>query len=624
MVSPDLYPARPRPRTIRLLELVSAPDANVSEYKFREHCLDNELCFEALSYVWGDTTVRKELIIDAQTVEVTVNLWNALQHLSSRSAHPPLWVDAICINQEDLVEREEQASLVSEIYGGATRVLVWLGSDQDGECTEAPGLVKLIYTECDRRAKDQGCDVLPYAHKLAREAEDQALLDVSISQIEAAMVEANVPELAWNSLRKLFDNRWFTRIWCVQEIGFAQSGVLMLGAMEPIPWEWLAVVTAWYKAHDLNSSNLPSKMKGVMYYYALYMFIGVQVDGHEGAEALVAALWRFHPFQATDPRDKVYGLMGLLRKGGIKVPLEVRYVDTSVADVYASVAMALINERRDLKILAFIHHTSADIDTELSDGMPSWVPRWDRGPGLSALNRNFRPGVVTTACGPHIYAEISASPPRTLQLTGLSFDQVDFVSRLMDGDLFNLRDETESESWAGLGLFIDLWNRATADGTDDGALERLARTLTGDYQGRGLHEALDEEREQFQASFLGWMALVFKKRGVHSQTGVSPLDVLKGREAYPGLFAKHARSACHGRRVFWTKLGFLGLGPPGMEGDHEVAVLKGGSTPYVLKQRGDGWLYLGESYIDGIMFGECFSSKVPGWARPKEQVFRIL
>ncbi|KAJ3500616.1 hypothetical protein NM208_g17104 [Fusarium decemcellulare] len=457
MASHNICPSRPGPRTIRLLEIISAPDANVLEYKFREHCLDDPLPFEALSYVWGDPTDRLELTVEGQTVLVTVNLWCALQQLSFRHEHPPLWVDAICINQEDLVERQEQAALVGEIYGGAACVMVWLGPDADKECFEAYGLVKLIYRECGRLAQDKGCDVSTFAYRLAQTSDDKAFCEVTVSQIETAMAEANVPASAWQCLRRLFDSRWFTRIWCVQEIGFARSALILLGGMEPIPWEWLAVVTAWYKSHDLNNKVLPPAIDSVMYYYALYMLVGVEVDGHEGAEALIAALWRFHPFQATDPRDKVYGLLGLLGKSGQKLPMELRYVDTSVADVYAAAAMALINERRDLKILAFIHHTSEYIDADLTDGMPSWVPRWDTGPGLSSLNRNYRPGATITACGPHIYAEVSDSSPLTLEVKGLSFGQVDFVSRLIHGDLVsNLRDDVESVSVES--KILRLWN----------------------------------------------------------------------------------------------------------------------------------------------------------------------
>ena len=629
MALANLYPARPGPRKIRLLELVSPPDADVPAYNLKEHSLDSdkETSFEALSYVWGDPTVRRELTVEGQTVAVTVNLWNALRQLAVRSGfHPPLWVDALCVNQEDLVEREEQASLVGEIYGGAARVVVWLGPDPEGECTEAPELVEMIYKKCEQMAKERGQEILPFAHELAQVSEDEAFLDVSPSKIVTAMGQANIPQSAWQSLRRLFDSKWFTRIWCVQEIGFAKCGLLFLGAMEPILWERLAVVITWYKAQDLNRKGyeLPLIMKGSMYYYGLNMFIGVHVDGHEGAEALVAALWRFHPFKATDPRDKVYGLVGLLRKSGTELPVEIRYVDTSIADVCTAVAMALIEERGDLKILASIHHSSANVDVDVRDDIPSWVPRWDGGSGLLALDRGFKPGVIPTACGPHIDAEISDSRPGTLQLKGLSFGQVEYVSRLMARDLFSVNDDMENEAWAGLGLFIDLWNHATADDADEGSIDRLARTLTAGNHARRLHKPSAEELEQFHSDFLGWMALVFEKRGIEPQTGVSPTNLLNGRDAYPMQFARLARMYCQERRIFWTSSGFMGLGPPGMEGGHEVVILRGGSTPYVLKQRGDEWLYVGDSYIDEIMFGECYSGKVKGWTQPEEREFRLV
>ncbi|KAK4167756.1 heterokaryon incompatibility protein-domain-containing protein [Cladorrhinum sp. PSN259] len=81
----------------------------------------------ALSYVWGDPTVTRCISVDGQDFKVTTNLGDALLELRDRRRQRKLWVDAICINQQDAREKSSQIPLMSQIYRDATRVIVWLG-----------------------------------------------------------------------------------------------------------------------------------------------------------------------------------------------------------------------------------------------------------------------------------------------------------------------------------------------------------------------------------------------------------------------------------------------------------------------------------------------------------------
>ncbi|KAM7185482.1 Heterokaryon incompatibility protein (HET) domain containing protein, partial [Rhypophila sp. PSN 637] len=83
--------------------------------------------YEALSYVWGSTTPAKKLIIDGHTVDITPNLHAALSRLRFLAHDRLLWVDAICINQEDPDEQSEQVPSMRDVYFSATRTVVWLG-----------------------------------------------------------------------------------------------------------------------------------------------------------------------------------------------------------------------------------------------------------------------------------------------------------------------------------------------------------------------------------------------------------------------------------------------------------------------------------------------------------------
>jgi hypothetical protein len=83
--------------------------------------------YKALSYTWGTAEGPKTIALDGMQVQVRENLWQALYHLRSEEHELMIWIDALCINQNDLQERGSQVSRMSAIYGIAKEVIVWLG-----------------------------------------------------------------------------------------------------------------------------------------------------------------------------------------------------------------------------------------------------------------------------------------------------------------------------------------------------------------------------------------------------------------------------------------------------------------------------------------------------------------
>lgn len=92
--------------------------------------------YECLSYVWGLPEDRKPIHIDTGEAvvafEATPNLYEALLHLRDPVFEQILWIDAICINQNDDEEKATQVAAMARIYGLAKRVVIWLGSEADG------------------------------------------------------------------------------------------------------------------------------------------------------------------------------------------------------------------------------------------------------------------------------------------------------------------------------------------------------------------------------------------------------------------------------------------------------------------------------------------------------------
>lgn len=115
--------------------------------------------YDALSYVWGDLDKHQSISISECILPVTVKLHEALSRLRYRSIERIIWVDAVCINQDNDQEKEKQIQLMAKIYGQASRVVVWLGETADNSdlafetIRSAAGGKKLVNPVSNRKAQ---------------------------------------------------------------------------------------------------------------------------------------------------------------------------------------------------------------------------------------------------------------------------------------------------------------------------------------------------------------------------------------------------------------------------------------------------------------------------------------
>jgi hypothetical protein len=177
-IMPQYRYCRLPPVSIRLLRLlpserdVRSLQGELFEYRLRSSDTSSHP-YEALSYVWGDEEKPQSISIGSLNLDITRNLYNALLYLRNHDCSRVLWVDAVCINQEDDKEKEDQIPFMAEIYAKATRVVIWLGvGDKNG---------------------DLALDAIRFAGKWSTEFSDTRLSHQAI------------PEL----LRR----KWFQRVW---------------------------------------------------------------------------------------------------------------------------------------------------------------------------------------------------------------------------------------------------------------------------------------------------------------------------------------------------------------------------------------------------------------------------
>jgi hypothetical protein len=152
---------------IRLIEFHHRECSNggVDSYSLVHASLQDELSFSALSYVWGDPHITENIIVDDVEFAVTLNLAAALKHAKTHwtrhhcdrdPASFRLWADAICINQQDVTERNQQVQIMATLYSRAELVIAWLG-ESTAMTERAFKTFKFVWKEASELSREEFC-----------------------------------------------------------------------------------------------------------------------------------------------------------------------------------------------------------------------------------------------------------------------------------------------------------------------------------------------------------------------------------------------------------------------------------------------------------------------------------
>ncbi|KAH7413342.1 heterokaryon incompatibility protein-domain-containing protein [Cadophora sp. MPI-SDFR-AT-0126] len=115
---------------VRLLRLLKANFMDEIQCDLFDGWIDQSedgIPYDALSYTWGSTKKVAQITVNGSIMHVTSNLHTALLHLRYEKVDRILWIDAICIDQNNMAERRHQVQHMSRIYKEAERVVIWLG-----------------------------------------------------------------------------------------------------------------------------------------------------------------------------------------------------------------------------------------------------------------------------------------------------------------------------------------------------------------------------------------------------------------------------------------------------------------------------------------------------------------
>jgi hypothetical protein len=450
--SPQLYIPLPHPDSIRLLSISPGSFNDAITCTLHVVRLSSTIRYESLSYVWGKRSPTGSLHIhlNNRTIPVTPNLYSALRQLRHPHSYRSLWVDQLCINQEDLLERSQQVRLMSQIYRSADRVVVWLGEDNTNPGT-APQAFKLL------------CDAVTH-YSGARGVEPASFHSAHNNVFYESSPEVTLPTASsrsWEAVKTFFNLEWFWRLWVVQEIALASDAIMLWGSSS-ISWSYVGLAAAFLRT---NHYELMAKynMPGIYNAYIMYRISNNDDVAPPLNLKFLRLLTCTRQFGATDDRDRIFALLGLRsadfdnsssgvcnnngnrtdihitdvrseKNNEVKVTLFIEPDYTkSMREVYRQAARRIIQQEGNLSILCSVQHGDSLSDSTEEE---SWVPMWNKV-YTHTLTCGDLDGCCNANGGISIDAStLSASADSTLLARGIEVDEIVKVLPVMERSYF--------------------------------------------------------------------------------------------------------------------------------------------------------------------------------------------
>lgn len=315
--------------------------------------------YEALSYVWGAADNPEGIRVLASTatgtqeedvayssdhaapLHVTENLASALRHLRQQDAARTLWIDAICIDQQNVAERSEQVGKMGHIYRSATRVLVWLGpASPDSDL--AMGLV-------DHLGQVLRFDCL-----------SETFTPTSIGAAEPHWADLTqllpYQEHELHALDSLFARPWFDRLWVVQEVLIGAEAVVLCGRQHTT-WQSVLVAMCCLGRKGTNTDRRYASVSRLLQIETVF-FTSLKF----GLLDLVSITKHL---KCADDRDRIYSLLSLA---------------ADVANIKPDYSLSTLQVFREL-VMQCIKQNKAEFLAYCELGRrrlagPSWIPDW--------------------------------------------------------------------------------------------------------------------------------------------------------------------------------------------------------------------------------------------------------
>jgi hypothetical protein len=621
---------------IRLLKVLPEVEGSQEIHCELENAnLENSPKYIAISYTWGPPTpeaedARLSTSTPAHTVRCNGNImpipWNLHDFLRRASRDSDLtsqrlWIDCLCINQHDHIERTSQVSFMASIYRSAEMVMAWLG-EEDAYTKDSFSLIRTLTS----LSGDQRNQIMP--KNMGSEA---------FRSLLGGLADARV----WNSLRQFWRRRYFRRAWIIQEVILAKKVTAMCGGYT-IAWELIvqmslfSTVTPWTRFLSAEAHD-PIDPKYSNHGLPLYLNTKSNLKRIASIHPLLYALIWARRFECSDPRDKVYAVLGLAAADLEQKPrLRPVYGDRSVTTTYTSVAIQILEDTDNLLLLA---HSEGQ-DFHKIKGLPSWVPDWScasqLGLGMAGYLRFAASGSMTRSL-------VIDESDMSLSLHGLRLDRVAQVGESKDEALIYRKPEYFPGWISILSALPPVYHNGQPKS------EVFWRTLITDTAARIPHPARHPAAQEYRIAFTDWIARIILRwtdepSTVEKKSFLEGLDHLISSEE-TGLAAintkeldsdsardppsipsdKLAETSIHNppdaddydailshssqTRLIRTSANYLGIGTTSTKEGDSVWIIPGSRIPLIFRETGSRNEYhlVGGAYVHGFMHGEALT-----------------
>jgi hypothetical protein len=571
----------------RLLEIKPSSEASSQiECTLHHANLLTKPKFKALSYVWGDQSLKVPILLDSKRYDVTRNCYGALLRLRELG-ETIVWIDAICIDQgKNSQEKSSQIPLMNYIYPTAKEVIVWLGHPEEETMPNSTEIESLAISLLEELAVEE---VRTFEQFL------------EIAQ------RGETPALRWESLKVIYGHSWFSRLWTHQELILSTS-VMFVTNYHTLQFDHLRLATqAIHRASDqMTFRQLPAFINELF-----EDFQGFK-DGLEKARIrTVARINRHNPmhlpherisalnqvivgsrFKCSEPRDRIYAILGLL-DSDIRSRIVVDN-ELIIEEVYTNFSAALIEATRSLELL-----TQAGL-AQGPSSCPSWVPDWNLDDSKKA--KSLRYSKYSASCLTRPNCSINRKN-NELTIRGIAMGSILEVVPVENGTI--VRDCTHhltgakgfhawKQHFEGYPTGCDpqqAWIRVVTADMDGNMVtsERLSAEILEEYVvNHRINDSTVEERllmaPKNLAEYDEWKALM--------------LEI-----SFRFNYAVVAASAF--RAFFVTETGYMGMGPEVLIAGDKVCVVLGCNVPLLLRKNQDYFTLVGECFVWGLMDGEA-------------------
>ncbi|KAI1114305.1 heterokaryon incompatibility protein-domain-containing protein [Nemania sp. NC0429] len=582
---------------------------------------DERLPYDAVSYAWGNPSKVRNIDCNGKNIRVTSNLYSALLWLRKPTEDRLLWIDALCINQDNLEERGHQVNTMSQIFSRARSTLVWLGA----ETRSARGVLSLLRLQGDRSAEK---DLVGFN-----------FADVSSKRY---LLHTN-----WAPLAKLLERPWFTRLWVIQEVACAKNVYVIWGSKK-FGWDLLASrIKELHHIGLLDQFSMPERAHlGALSVIEIQKARERMLQGRQ--QRLLPLLVATSSSSCSLPKDRVYAVMSLASdyNNGDNAPFEADYGITD-AEAFTEVAKwALSNGELEFLLSC----ASPGSDSSLP-GLPSWVPDWSNIKNQTPFMRFIdRVKFDATRSGELLGRRKGAFKildDNTLALKGFAVDVLSEIGPLstfrktfvpkVPSDHRDVRQgnlewiaECSRLVHSSSGTPPDTLANYTAMKHSFGVERQLRITMTAGLTGTG--HAAPAEFTQWVADYSNWLKTNYltslqpyrpydNTHFVESSDNYATPDASTPKDhtmflpdwAYPNYVAEIESSMsmwASKRRIAATEAGRLVLVPDSASKGDFIFLVDGCRIPYVFRRHADGKSYsaVGEAFVDDLMNGEFFAT----------------